>query len=59
MTRRFTLLGLFALCFANFLSAQEPTSYTPMLEVGKEWHYTMFPRNAWDVSLTTASGCSG
>ena len=49
MTRRFTLLGLFALCVANFLSAQEDASYTPMLEVGKEWHYTMFPRNAWDV----------
>ena len=42
MTRRFTLLGLFALCFANFLSAQEDASYTPMLEVGKEWHYTLW-----------------
>ena len=56
MTRKFTLLGLFALCFANFLSAQEDASYTPMLEVGKEWHYTLWNTIVFEPDDPTDEG---
>lgn len=55
MTRKSTFLCIFLLCVTSLCSAtihsfeEKALPYTPMLEVGKEWHYTIFPRNLWDI----------
>ncbi len=34
---------------AQLVNSNQALPYTPMLEVGKEWHYTIFPMRQWDI----------